>query len=210
MPTYELIALDFLYGWLEQHNLTGETLLNYTSATDLPLSLSISLWSVRCKLYQYGFGFVWMNQGVEEINQFLHVFRERLIVCRWQEWHSHVETSDRFNVYRTFCTIHDTKTYLKMNVDRHLKFKLTSISDIAVHHCRYKRHTDKDLICPLCRVAQETELHFVLCCSVLRTLRAQFIPLKFYKFSSFSIKPAAGIHQRKYCEKSVSVFVQSL
>ena len=35
--------------------------------------------SVRCKLYQYGFGFVWLNQGVEEMNQFLHVFRERLI-----------------------------------------------------------------------------------------------------------------------------------
>ena len=33
--------------------------------------------NVRCKLYQYGFGFVWLNQGVEEINQCLHVFRER-------------------------------------------------------------------------------------------------------------------------------------
>ena len=44
--------------------------------------------NVRCKLYQYGFGFVWLNQGVEEMNQFLHVFRERLIVCRWQKWHS--------------------------------------------------------------------------------------------------------------------------
>ena len=42
------------------------------------------------------FGFVWLNQGVEEMNQFLHVFRERLVVYRWQEWrHSHVETSDR-------------------------------------------------------------------------------------------------------------------
>ena len=55
---------------------------------------------------------------------------------------------------------------------------------------RYKRHTDKDLIRPLCRVAQETELHFVLCCPVLRTLRAQFIPLKFYKFPSlFRLSP---------------------
>ena len=26
--------------------------------------------NVRCKLYQYGFGFVWLNQGVEEMNQF--------------------------------------------------------------------------------------------------------------------------------------------
>ena len=38
--------------------------------------------NVRCKLYQYGFGFVWLNQGVEEMNQFLHVFCEKLIVCR--------------------------------------------------------------------------------------------------------------------------------
>ena len=120
------------------------------------------------------------------MNQFVHVFRERLIVCRCQERHSHVETSDRFNVYRTFCTIHDMKIYLKMNIDRHLKFIMArfrlGISDIAVHYYRYKIHTDKDLICPLCRyVAQETELHFVLCCPVLRTFRAQFIPLKFYK-----------------------------
>ena len=95
------------------------------------------------------------------------------IVCRWQEWHSHVETSDRFNVCMTFCTIPDTKTYLKMNIDKPLKFIMTrfrlGISDIVVHYYSYKRHTDKDLICPLCRVVQETELHFVLSCPVLRT-----------------------------------------
>ena len=44
--------------------------------------------NVRSKLYQYGFGFVWLYQGVKEMNQFLHVFRERLLVCRWQKWHS--------------------------------------------------------------------------------------------------------------------------
>ena len=102
----------------------------------------------------------------QQMNQFLHVFRERLVVCRWQEWRSHVETSDRFNVYRTFCTIHDTKMYLKLNIDRHLKFIMTrfrlGISDIFVHHYRYERHTNKDLICPLCRVAHETELYVLL------------------------------------------------
>ena len=47
----------------------------------------------------------------------------------------------------------------------HLKFIMTrfrlGISDIFVHYYRHKRHIDNDLICPLCRVAQETELHFV-------------------------------------------------
>ena len=54
--------------------------------------------NVRCKLNQFGFGYVWLNQAVEEINQFLDVLRERLIVFRGQEWNSHVQISHRFSV----------------------------------------------------------------------------------------------------------------
>ena len=82
-------------------------------------------------------------------------------------------------------------------------YKYMGISDDALHYYRYKRHTDKDLICPLCRVVKETDLHFILYCSVLRILRQQFIRLKFYKSPClFSIKPVAGIHQWKHCDKS--------
>ena len=70
---------------------------------------------------------------------------------------------------------------IKMLCNLKALYKYMGISDVAVHYYRYKRHTDKDLICPFYRVVQETDLHFVLCCSVLRTLRPQFIPLKFYK-----------------------------
>ena len=96
--------------------------------------------NIRCKLNQFGFGYVWLNQGVEGINQSSRVLRERLIVCRWQEWNSHVQTSDSFSVYRTFCTVHDMKMYLELNIDRRLKFIMTrfrlGISDIAVHYYR--------------------------------------------------------------------------
>ena len=78
------------------------------------------------------------------------------------------------------------KMYLKLNIDRHLKFIMTrsrlGISNIAVHYYRYKRHTNNDLFCPLCEEAQEKELHFVLCCPMLSDLREQFIPAKFNKF----------------------------
>ena len=44
-----------------------------------------------------------------------------------------------------------------------------------------------------------------------KNLKSAIYPVKILQISkSFSIKPAAGIHQWKYCEKSVSVFVQSL
>ena len=90
---------------------------------------------------------------------------------------------------RHFCTVHNTNMYLKINTDRHLKFMLTlfqlGVLYIAVYHWQYKtKRTDNELICPLCRVAQETELHFVLCCPVLRALRMQFIPPKFNRLPS--------------------------
>ena len=112
----------------------------------------------------------WIKVWKKWIN-FYMFFCERLIVCWWQEWHSHFEMSSRF-------------------IDRHLKFKMAwfwlGIWEVFVHHYWYKRHTGNDLICPLCRVAQETELEFVQCCPVLRAsrIRVKFVPSEFYKFPS--------------------------
>ena len=148
---------------------------------------------------------------LKELISFLHVLRERQIVCRWQEWNSHVLISDRFSVCRTFCTVYDMKMYLKLNIDRHLKFIMTrfrlGISDIAVHFYRYKRHTDNDLFCPLCGEAQKNELHFVLCCPVLSDLRAQFIAAEFYKFPSlFSISLPLTFSNEKFV-RTLSVYL---
>ena len=63
-----------------------------------------------------------MNPGVGRV----HEFRERLIDCRWQDWEDHVQTSDRFSMYRNFNSIlHCTKTYITMNMDRRLKRIMT-------------------------------------------------------------------------------------
>jgi hypothetical protein len=52
--------------------------------------------NVRMKLFDYGFGFVWVNQGVDDVNTFVRIFRERLIECRWQDWNDHIQSSERF------------------------------------------------------------------------------------------------------------------
>ena len=141
---------------------------------------------VRCKLFQFGFGYVWVNQGVQNEKQFLSVFRQRLIDCQWQLWDIHVQTSDRFSLFRTFSSSHERKTYLQLNIDRHLRFLLTrfrlGISDIAVHQYRYKRHDSADLLCPLCKIAEENEMHFVFICPALKHLREKFLPAKFCRF----------------------------
>jgi hypothetical protein len=144
---------------------------------------------VRYKLFHFGFGFVWENQGVEDVRLFLREFRDRLIACKWQEWDFHVQNSDRFSTYRTCCTTHEVKTYLQMNLDNHLKYIMTrfrlGISDIAQHYYRYRKHSEVDIICPLCKNGKEDELHFVLCCPALATLRIRYIPLKFHRYPNW-------------------------
>ena len=138
---------------------------------------------VRLCLYNYGFGYVRLNQGVGSVNEFIRIFRQRLIDCRWQNWNEHIQNSDRFDLYRSYGSMHELKTYLVLNMDRHFKIVTTrfrmGVSCLATHYFRYRECSDDDLICPLCKSDKEDEVHFVFCCPVLRELRDRFIPPKY-------------------------------
>jgi hypothetical protein len=140
---------------------------------------------VRNVLCEYGFGDVWINQGVDRVGEFISIFRQRLVDCNWQKWHDHLQNSDRFNMYRTFCNSHEVKPYLVANIDKHLKFMMTrfrlGVSELNVHYYRYRKVTNINLLCPLCKETNEDELHFVLCCSALSDIRRKFIPSKYYQ-----------------------------
>ena len=143
---------------------------------------------VKRKLYGLGFGFVWLQQGVGNVREFISTFRLRLIDCRWQEWTSHIHESNRFDFYRPIGLVHCVPTYISLEMNRHLKQIMTrfrfGISDIFTHHYRYRRHTESDLMCPLCKDDEENELHFVLICPALNDLRVQLIPPKYYRCPS--------------------------
>ena len=143
---------------------------------------------VRVKLQELGFGFVWLQQGVGDVNGFIRTLRNRLIECRWQDWSSHVHESSRFDFYRSFGSLHCLPTYLTLDIDRHLmrittKFRF-GVSDLFNHQYRYRVNNECDMICPLCKEAEENEVHFVFCCSALRDLRLKLIPPKFYSYPS--------------------------
>jgi len=53
-------------------------------------------------LCELGFGFVWLNQGVGNCREFINIFRQRLIGCRWHQWSGHIQNSERFQMYRQF------------------------------------------------------------------------------------------------------------
>ena len=141
--------------------------------------------AVRKCLCEYGFGYVWQNQGVGCLKSFISVFRQRMVDCRWQAWNDHINTSERFSMYRSFSCDHDLKPYISLNIDRHLKIVTTGfrigISKLFVHYFRYRKHNESDLICPLCMTTKEDEVHFVLSCQALSFLRERFIPAKYYR-----------------------------
>ena len=58
-------------------------------------------------LYRYGFGFVWENQGVCDVSNFIREFRQRLVDCFLQEWHSGMVSRDRL----TFLLLVQTKSF---------------------------------------------------------------------------------------------------
>ena len=140
--------------------------------------------NIRKTLCANGFSYVWDNQGVGCLNAFIREFRQRLIDIRWQTWDDHVNTSNRFSLYRQFKTLTGLEPYLMLNLNRHIRYTLTrfrfGVSDIEVHRSRFKVYNVDDLKCPLCLSAVDSEVHFVLCCPAFDDLRYEFIDPKYF------------------------------
>ena len=142
--------------------------------------------NIRKCLFQYGFGYVWMNQGVGSVNRFLSELKVRLVDNRWQDWNRHITESERFNIYSTFIgESHSIQTYLLSNLNNQLKYVMTrfrlGISDIRLHKYRYKNCSVNCLSCPLCGCFLENEVHFVFTCSFYDDIRKQLIPPKYIR-----------------------------
>ena len=142
--------------------------------------------NVRQILCTNGFAFVWDFQGVGCVESFLRMFKQRLIDCKWQQWSSHINSSDRFSFYRRFKTVNGVEPYLLLDLNRQVRCALSrfrlGITDIAVHATRYKNYNVEDAKCPLCESPTESEVHFVMCCPAFEDLREELIHPKFRCF----------------------------
>ena len=134
-------------------------------------------------LYRYGFGYVWENQGVEDVNGFLVAFRQRLFDCHLQHLDSITHSKERFTMYSTFRQLNDLPQYLFTVKNPTLRKNITRIrlgvSMLKPHQLRYTT-TNENKDCPFCKTVQENEIHFILTCPEYNGLREMYIPKKFY------------------------------
>ena len=76
---------------------------------------------VRSLLFKYGFGFVWEADTVGDASRFIKQFRQRLVDCSVQQWHSLLEESPKALHYKQFKSILEVETYL--NIDLHFVYR---------------------------------------------------------------------------------------
>jgi hypothetical protein len=161
----------------------------------IPLKAYKMLYELHCKnkrnwascicntLYKYGFGYVWENQGVENINMFMKVFKQRLIDCFHQEIESEIMSKQRFYMYSTFKQLKNPPMYLNAIKSYVLRRNVVQmrlgVSQLKPHKLRHIKPSG-DLFCPFCKNTEETEIHFVLKCPEYNLLRQQYIPKKYY------------------------------
>ena len=160
-------------------------------------------------LYTFGFGIVWENQGVGNVDVFLKVFKQRMIDCFQQEWHYDITTKTRFAFYSSFKSVHSVPQAIfdikNVAIRKALLRFRVGVSSLKPHRYRFSAVNPTMLFCPFCKDTPETEVHFLLVCPTYRCLRESLIPAKFY--STPSALKAARLLANERCSKQLAVFV---
>ena len=57
---------------------------------------------IRVFLFSYGFGTVWMQQGVGDTDLFISILTQRMKDCALQTWNSDVHNNKKLDIYYVF------------------------------------------------------------------------------------------------------------
>ena len=76
---------------------------------------------LRNILYINGFGYVWEQQYVENKEEFMKSFSQRLKDCYMQRWKEMVSETSKLFIYKLYKIEFETEPYLLLNIPRRLR-----------------------------------------------------------------------------------------
>ena len=134
---------------------------------------------IKNMLCTYGFGDVWLNQGVGNADLFVYTFKQRLIDMSVQTWHDDVSNNSKLHLYRNFKTSLDFELYLSTDVYWKHKVALARLRcvnhKLAIERHRYLKCDRNERHCKYCKqnglYIIEDEIHFILVCPMFEHLR---------------------------------------
>ena len=142
--------------------------------------------SVKTLLENSGFYNVWLNQGVENEDVFLPIFKQRLKDNYLQLWNSELDMSTRARTYRLFCNF-GYQQYLNCVTIEKYRIALSrfrvSAHRLEVESGRWHKPNKipyNERKCQLCN-ALEDEFHFLFECPLYFEIRKLYIKKYYWK-----------------------------
>ena len=143
--------------------------------------------SVKELLYRYGFGHVWLQQGVGDIEFFLQIFTQRVKDNAFQEWSGRCSEISKLYWYCQFKTDFEISSYLENIRDKKLRSYVARLRcsnhSLGIEIHRYTK-IESDKYCKFCmendNYIVEDEKHFIIECNAYNNLREQYIPRKYW------------------------------
>jgi hypothetical protein len=137
-------------------------------------------WASRLRelLCKTGFSFVWLQQGVGDVMQFLKLLKQRLVDMFIQEWSGAIRDKDRYDNYRSFKTIFEKEKYIS-SMDIYCFRVAVAQARFGVLPLNNNLHrysvSPLDRNCGFCNSQIENEHHFLFECDVYTDLRNIFL-----------------------------------
>ena len=132
---------------------------------------------IRKILSNTGFYFVWLQQGVSNVNSFLQLFKARLRDVFIQEWSGTIRDRERYSLYCTIKTRFEEESYLQDVNIYCFRVALTQFRlGVLPINNNLQRHYDCPSAknCVFCKNVIEDESHFLLDCPLYSDLRNRF------------------------------------
>ena len=137
-------------------------------------------WAFHIKniLAQCGFYYVWIYQGVGDINTFLYQFKTRLIDLFIQDWSGTLISRERYQEYSLIKTLLTPEKYITLLDFRPKRVVFTmartNTLPINANLNRFSKN-EEDKYCFRCKRQLEDEFHILLVCPLYKEIRQKFL-----------------------------------
>ena len=134
--------------------------------------------NVKAVLVENGFGIVWLCQSVGYETHFIAEFKDRLICCYKQNWHSEMESDDKYRWFYSFKCALEAEKYLMYITNKWLRgmyarFRLRACGPKSQQQ-QNSSEQQGDFTCPMCGQEREDEIHFIFHCQAYTDLRKNY------------------------------------
>ena len=138
----------------------------------------------------FGFTNIWINPGLYDLKHFPYIFKQRLLDCFTQKWHSDLQENRALVLYKHFKVDFSYEPYLNFYPTKFRvalsKLRLSAHS-LLIETGRYARSKidRSERRCTFCDTGDlEDEYHFTLICSRYIEIRRLYLKQYYYRHPS--------------------------